>query len=43
MSTTDSYEAAAAVEMLDSRPQGREDVMATREVLDALRPHIDAS
>lgn len=43
VSTTDSYEAAAAVEMLESRPQGREDVMATQEVLDALRPHIDAS
>lgn len=41
VSTTDSYEAFITVETLESRPAGRQDVLATQDVLDTLGPRIE--
>jgi hypothetical protein len=41
LTTTDSYQAYATIETLQSRPAGREDVYDTQAVLTALRPRID--
>lgn len=43
LTTTDSYQAYATVETLQSRPAGREDVYDTDAVLTALRPRIDVA
>lgn len=41
VTTSDSYQAFAAVHMFDARPEGREDVFETEDVLTTLRPRIE--